>query len=252
MAAGTLHAGFEPAFLLFGAIVFFSYTTQAITGFGSTVVALALGAQIYSIPELLPVLVALNIPLCLYFVLRHREKIAHALLLREILPWMSLGVCAGVILLISLPVPALKPGLGVLIVLFSVREGIRLWRKRDASAMSPSMFRFWTAAAGITHGLYASGGPLLVYAVSRKNLDTSAFRATMMSVWLFFNVFLLAFYFYEGKWNAESERAVAFLLPLIPAGIYAGELLHHRIPVRGFWILVQLVLFLSGVSFLIR
>ena len=252
MTGGALHAGFEPAFLVLGAIVFFSYTTQAITGFGSTVVALALGAQIFSIPELLPVLVALNIPLCLYFVLRHRDKIAQSLLFREILPWMSIGVCAGALLLVSLPVPALKPGLGALIVLFSLREGVRLVRKRETSVMSAPVFRFWTGAAGITHGLYASGGPLLVYAVSRKNLDTSVFRATMMSVWLFFNVFLLALYFYDGKWTHESERAVLFLLPLIPAGIYAGELLHHRIPVRGFWILVQLVLFLSGVSFLIR
>jgi uncharacterized membrane protein YfcA len=249
---GGLQAGMDGGFLLLAGIVFFSYTTQAITGFGSTVVALALGAQIYSIPELLPVLVALNIPLCLYFVLRHRDKIQKALLMREILPWMSVGVAGGALLLITLPVPALKPGLGILIVFFSLREGLRLLLKRDAAAMEPAMFRLWTTAAGVTHGLYASGGPLLVYAVSRKNLDTSAFRATMMSVWLFFNFFLLALYFYDGKWTAQTERAVMFLLPLIPAGIYAGEILHHRIPVRGFWILVQLVLFVSGVSFLIR
>lgn len=252
MQGGALQAGLHTGFLLLALIVLFSYTTQAITGFGSTVVALALGAQLYSIPELLPVLVALNIPLCLYFVVRHREKIESRLLWREILPWMSVGVAAGAALLYFLPMPALKPGLGLLIVFFSLREGLRLAQKKEARAMEPAVFRAWTAAAGVTHGLYASGGPLLVYAVSRKNLDTSAFRATMMSVWLFFNFFLLGLYIYKGTWTAETERAVMFLLPLIPAGVYAGELLHHRIPVRGFWILVQLVLLLSGVSFLIR
>lgn len=255
MQPGTtpLQAGLDPAFLLLGGIILFSYTTQAITGFGSTVIALTLGAHLYSIPDLLPILVALNLPLCLYFVLRHRTHIDVPLLGKEILPWMTIGVIGGVALLYFLPLPVLRPVFGVLIVIFALREGIRIVRHgHTTKPMLPALFRFWTVGAGVMHGLYASGGPLLVYAVSRKNLETTNFRSTLMAVWLAFNVFLIATYFYQDRWTTEAWRAVLFLLPVIPAGIWLGELLHHRIPVRGFWILVQLVLFISGASFLIR
>lgn len=248
----TLQAGFETPFLVLALIILFSYTTQAITGFGSTVIALALGAQLYPVEQLLPVLVALNLPLCLYFVMRHRVRIDRPLLTKEILPWMSLGVAAGACLLLWLPAGSLKPGLGLLIVLFSLREILRLVLNSDHTAMTAPVFRFWAAAAGVTHGLYASGGPLLVYAVSKRRLDPGVFRATMMAVWLFFNVFLLVFYGVNGRWTEAAAFSVLVLLPLIPAGIYAGELLHHKIPVRGFWLIVQAVLLLSGVSFLIK
>ncbi len=251
MAQDSLRAGAELTFLLLACIIFFSYTTQAITGFGSTVIALALGAQIYPIPALLPVLVALNFPLCLYFVVRHNQAIEHSLLWKEILPWMSAGVIVGLGILATFPVPALRPGLGALIVVIAVREAIRiLSAAKSGEAIHPAAFRFWTFASGITHGIYASGGPLLVYAMSKRGLSAANFRSTMMAVWLFFNVFLLAWYAVTGKWSMETTRAVIFLLPVIPAGILAGEFLHHRIPVRAFWILVQAVLFVSGVSFL--
>ncbi len=255
MLPGTnpIEAGLDPPFLLLGAIILFSYTTQAITGFGSTVIALTLGAHLYSIPDLLPILVALNLPLCLYFVLRHGKKIDLPLLGKEILPWMTLGLVGGVLLLYVLPLPVLRPVFGVLIVIFAVREGIRLLRHgHKTSPMHPPVFRFWTVGAGVMHGLYASGGPLLVYALSRKNLETTYFRSTLMAVWLAFNVVLIGTYFYQDRWTIEGLRAVLFLLPVIPAGIGLGEFLHHRIPVRAFWILVQTVLLVSGASFLIR
>lgn len=251
-AVDSIQAGLTPAFLLLGCIVLFSYTTQAITGFGSTVIALALSAHIYSIPQLLPVLVGLNLPLCLYFVIKHRQSIESTLVFKEILPWMSAGVTVGLVLLASIPVPALKPMLGILIVIFAVREGIRLMRRTGSMpAMSNAQFRFWTFASGITHGIYASGGPLLVYAVSRKNLGASVFRSTMMTIWLFFNFFLIGFYAYEGRWSSKLVEAIFLLLPLIPIGIYLGEVLHHRISVRAFWFVVQSVLLVSGVSFLV-
>ncbi len=239
-------------FLLLGGIILFSYTTQAITGFGSTVIALTLGAHLYSIPDLLPILVALNLPLCLYFVIRHGKKIDLPLLGKEILPWMTIGVIGGLALLYVFPITFLRPVFGCLIVVFAVREGWRLMRHGAVMPIKPGQFRFWTVGAGIMHGLYASGGPLLVYAVSRKNLETSIFRSTLMSVWLAFNIFLMGAYFTQGRWTLEALRAVLFLLPVIPAGIWIGELLHDKIPVRAFWILVQSVLFISGASFLIR
>ena len=49
------------AWLWLGLFILFAYTLEAITGFGSTLVALSLGALLLPIHDLLPVLVPLNI-----------------------------------------------------------------------------------------------------------------------------------------------------------------------------------------------
>ena len=240
--------------ILLGLIVLFSYTAQAITGFGSTVVALTLGVHLFTLGELLPVLVALNLPLCSYFVIRHGSSIDRGLLFRQILPWMTAGVCAGLVIFHFIPGPYAKYLFGILIVIFALRESARLLFTRDSAPapMSDPVFRITVFFAGITHGMYASGGPLLVYAVSKKELTSAVFRSTLMAVWLVFNVVLIGVYFFRGNWTEKTTFTVLALLPLIPAGIWVGEILHHRISVRGFWMLVQAVLLVSGISFLIK
>jgi hypothetical protein len=42
--------------------------------------------------------------------------------------------------------------------------------------------------AGLVHGMYTTGGPLLVYALGREGLSKHVFRSTVTAVWLVFNV----------------------------------------------------------------
>jgi hypothetical protein len=49
-------------------IVLISYSTQAMSGFGSTILALTLGVHLYPMGVLLPVLVALDLLVNLYSV----------------------------------------------------------------------------------------------------------------------------------------------------------------------------------------
>src|SRR5690348_15809954 len=53
--------------------VLLSYPIEAVTGFGSLVIALALGALLLPVAELLPVLVPLNVLMSGSLVLRHRR-----------------------------------------------------------------------------------------------------------------------------------------------------------------------------------
>jgi uncharacterized membrane protein YfcA len=76
-------------------IVLVSYTTQAMSGFGSTILALTLGIQLYPIETLLPVLVPLDMLVNLYLVTRHYGHINRPLLFRSILLPMGIGVLAG-------------------------------------------------------------------------------------------------------------------------------------------------------------
>lgn len=234
------------------AIILLSYTTQAMTGFGSTVIALTLGAHLFPIADLIPLLVALNIPMCLVLVARHREHVDREVLSGGILPWMGLGVAAGLACATFLRGGALREAFGILIVVLAGRElSVLLERPAAREDMSAASFRFWVAAAGVVHGVYASGGPMLTYALSRRRMGRAALRATLITVWLVFNVAVLASCLWRGTWTAETARRALVLLPVVPVGLMLGERLHARVPERGFQLVVQSVLALSGAALLI-
>ncbi len=229
------------------AIVLFSYATQAMTGFGSTVIALTLGAWLFPISELLPVCVGLNIPLCTWFVVRQRDAIDRELLFRGILPWMSAGVLAGVVLAPMLGGHWLQRGFGALVVAVAIRELV--WMLLDRPPLKLP-FRPLLVASGVVHGIYASGGPLLVLALNNKDLPRGVFRATLMAVWLVFNLVLLTSQLYHGAWDATALTRTAALMPVIPAGIALGGWLHDRVPERAFKIVVQAALVVAGAALL--
>lgn len=234
------------------AIILLSYTTQAMTGFGSTVIALTLGAHLFPIADLIPLLVALNIPMCIVLVSRHRAHIDREVLRDSVFPWMGLGLAAGLAGATFLRGGALKQAFGVLIVVLAARELSMLLDKPAPRAnMSGAAFRFWMTAAGVVHGVYASGGPMLTYALSRRRMDRATLRATLLTVWLVFNVAVLAACLWRGSWTAMTAWQALVLLPVVPAGLMLGERLHTAVPERGFQLVMQSVLAFSGAALLI-
>ena len=79
-------------------IVLISYSIQAMSGFGSTILALTLGVHLYPIEVLLPVLVPLDLLVNLYIVTRHHHHLNLSLLSRKIIPAMGVGLLAGIML----------------------------------------------------------------------------------------------------------------------------------------------------------
>ena len=233
-------------------IVMISYTTQAMSGFGSTILALTLGVHLYPIAELLPVLVPLDMVVNLYLVTRHHRLINRPLLFRSILPVMGIGVLAGIIAFQFVQGLLLKRIFGLLVVLLSGRELYRLLRNRPGhAALSNLQSTIYILSAGVVHGIYASGGPLLIYAVSKSNLPKSAFRSTLGAVWFIFSIILTSAYFVAGKFTATSLKYIVVLLPVILIGICLGEWLHRIVDEYRFKIFVFSVLIFAGISILI-
>ena len=82
--------------VLLGLFVLLAYTTEAMTGFGSIVIALSLGALVLPLDTLMPVLVPLNLLLSGYLSIRYRRLVHWRLLVRGILPLMAAGTLAGI------------------------------------------------------------------------------------------------------------------------------------------------------------
>ncbi len=80
-------------------VVFLAFLVEAALGFGATVVAVALGAFLVPIPELLAAFVPLNIVLSAYLAVRYRRDIHWRLLMLRIVPLMVAGIPVGLLLL---------------------------------------------------------------------------------------------------------------------------------------------------------
>lgn len=234
-----------PAIAL-GGFILLAYTLEAVTGFGSVVVALSLGALLMPIDVLLPILVPLNIAMTGYLVGRHWWLIDGQLLLRTVLPGMLIGMGIGYLLLPHLDPLPLKRGLGVLILWFAGRELWRLRANAPARGHTPSwVVRLATGAAGICHGLFASGGPLLVYALATRPLDKARLRATLVCVWFTLNGLLTLAFLIDGRLRPALPQVLAYA-PLLLLGVWLGEHLHQRFEERHFRLAIHCLLLVSG------
>lgn len=223
--------------VLLGFFILLAYTAEAMTGFGSIVIALSLGALLFPIEWLQTILVPLNICMTGFLAYKHRRQIDFALLGRLILPGMLIGTLAGYTSRALLAGVALKVLFGVLILWFALRELGKLKHVQSPPPRPLWLSRLIVFSAGVTHGWFASGGPLLVYGMAGMPLDKARFRATLILVWFSLNTVLTGLYAYQGA-LALVWTEILLYLPLIPAGIFLGEKLHHRVDEQDFrrWI----------------
>jgi uncharacterized membrane protein YfcA len=239
--------------LILEALIFAAFMVNTVTGFAGSILALALGVHLFSIESLVPVIVILNLVISVYIVALHHEAIDRRLLLREIIPATGLGVAIGIVLFNFSKTNTLKVAFGIFVIGFSLLELFIILFSKDGSSRKPlSVVQsyFWLFSGGVMHGLYASGGPPIVYYAGRNIPDKRAFRSTLSAMWVILNTVILVSDIATGKFTAKSLWLATLLLPALALGIALGECLHPRIPERSFRILVFSLLVVAGVLIL--
>lgn len=242
-----------PAEWVLGGIVALAFLTEAVVGFGSTVMVVSLGAQLLPLEVLLPTYVPVNMLLSAWLVLRHRAHVDTRLLWGRIVPFMVAGMGLAFLVPAGFAPALLLGGFGLLVMALAAPELLTLARPAAAETpprapLSLPASALVLGAGGVIHGLFGSGGPLVVYFSGRQQLDKAAFRATLSALWLLLNSLLVGVFAYRGQLDAASlQRSATLLVPLL-LGAAVGERLHHRVNVRVFRGLVFGLLFLAGLS----
>ncbi len=245
----------EPALLLFAGVIFLSYGVQTVAGFGSMLICVTLGAHLLEIRDLLTLAVPVSVLQTSYIVLRHHRQIDRPLLFRRVLPLMAVGTVLGLFAFAGVAGPWLRIAFGAMILVLATRE---LFLMRPSAAHverpppPPAVSYAAIFGAGLIHGVFATGGPLLVYAIGREGLDKHRFRATLSAVWLALNVVLITAFAIEGRYDAEVGLDLLVLIPAVPFGIGLGEWLHARVDERRFKGVVWVLLIAAAVSLLAR
>lgn len=238
-------------FFLLSILVFFAYLIGSTAGFGAGIITLTLGVQFLPLSYLVPVIIPLNVLVCLYLAARYHRYIATDILFRRILPLAIMGLAGGIVVFYLVRTSQLKTAYGGFVVLLASSE---LWRIRTQGKDDNARTRnnFWLLAGGFIQGLWVSGGPILVYWANRSLPDKRRFRATLSGMWLILNGGLLIIHLSLGTINRATLTDSLWLLPALGLGLIGGEWLHHRLPERAFRIWINVVLALAGLTVVLR
>ena len=231
-------------------VVLAAFVAEAAMGFGATVVAVTLGALFVPVEIILPAFVPINLILSTAIVLRSSASIAWRVLLVELAPALGLGCAAGIAAFRFGAHEAEKLLFALFVVGLALVElrGVR----REALPLSRRARVALLLLGGVVHGLFGSGGPMVVYVLRRRIADKRAFRATLAVVWIALNAALLASYATMGLLRRETgELCCALGLALVPA-LALGELLHRRLDATRFQLAVCRLLLLGGVALAAR
>jgi len=241
-------------FLVF--VVFLAALIQTTIGFGAMLVSVTLGALVWPIPELTGMLVPLSVVQSGIVVARHRHDVDWRRLFRQILPLMGIGIAITSALTTAEPAPWMKPALGVLVIGLGGREVLRMVAPRPAHATptaAPSTVAQGLAlvAAGLVHGVFATGGPIVVWSLGQDpTVDKATFRTTLTALWMIANAVLAGVFAARGQVDGATLLSTTALVVPALVGIGVGEALHARVDEWRFRLAVWLVVGLAGLPLL--
>lgn len=243
----------EATDLALSAVVTLAFVIEATAGFGATVVTVTLASHFLPIEQVLAALLPVNLLLSALLSWRNRGAIDVAILRRHVLPWMLPAMGVGMVLFALRAQIWIKAVFALFVVLLAAIElGRLLGQAAPPRALSPARRIAALCGAGLIHGLFACGGPLLVYVIGRELPDKGRFRATLSSIWLGLGAILLLRYAAVGTLSGHSALRSMLLLPPLWIGLVLGERIHHRLNPTRFRIAVFSLMFGAGASLLWR
>jgi hypothetical protein len=229
-------------------IVFVAYVVFGISGFGSTLIAVPLLAHLFPLQFVVPFFVLLDCVGAFNMGLRLRADVMR----REIfllLPFMALGILAGVYLLVQVHPELLLGGLGLFVVFFGVSYMLRHGKGLPLPHWSGAPIGMF---GGATSAVFGIGGPIYVFFLAGRSATPLQIRATMPMIFMFTTVARIALFIVAGLYSPAALAAAAALLPVMALGVWAGHHLHLNLSRETVIRVMGMLLVLSGISLLVR
>ena len=203
-------------YFLFFLVILAANIIQGITGFAGTILAMPFGIMLIGFSQSKPILNVLAILSGLYVLLGNRSAV-NKKELKKIILWMIPGMLAGFLikdLLVGKEI-WLQRALGVFVVGLAIYGLISPLIKKGESEKSNALYTALLPAAGVIHGIFVSGGPLLIGYLTGKIKEKTSFRATISTVWVLLNSLILVDDIRTGLWNPKLLLILALAVPFL-------------------------------------
>lgn len=232
--------------VIFLLVLLISNTIQVITGFAGSLIAMPFGMKLVEYQTLVTVLNVFILISSFIITIQNRKYIQWKTLL-VMVSVMILGVFTAILMLDYFKLSILKKFYGAMILLIALKK---LFIKKELDIpkwlMILSIF-----LAGVIHGLFLSGGALLVIFAVSALPDKNEFRATVAPVWVILNSILVFQHVSSGFYTPYNMKIVLFsLIPLV-LSIYIGNKLCMKINQKSFLKITYALLVISGITALI-
>ena len=230
-------------------VVLAGYLVFGVTGFGASPITIPALAHVFPLTFVLPLAAILDLGSAVALGLRTRRE-ANVRELAALVPFTLVGLTLGVTLLIRLPRNATLLALGLFVCAFALHV---IFRRGTVRRLG----RGWAAPAGIAGGvigaLFGMGGPPYVMYIAGRIADPAAQRATISQM-VVLNVGLRVVAFALAGLLASRTLwiAVALLLPVAWAGVWAGHRVHMRLAPATVARIIGAVLLVSGLTLIVR
>lgn len=239
--------------LVFYIIIFFANIIQGITGFAGTILAMPFSVSVVGYDVAKPVLNVLGILAGIYVAAGNPKQINFKLL-KKICLYMGIGIIAGICLknLATSHEKLLYLALGIFVLVIGVKGFIELILNRPAKTDYGRGAYALLLAAGVVHGMFVCGGPLVVGYLSGCTKDKEEFRRTISAVWIILNSMILVSDILAGYYTINTIRIQAISVVALFAGMFVGGILYKHMSQKVFMVLTYVLLCISGMSLLIK
>lgn len=231
------------------AAVTVAYTVYGLTGFGAAIVAIPLLAQFLPLRVAVPMLLLFDLVAGLLLGLKNRRSIDKPELLR-LVPFLLLGMVAGVYLLARAPERWLLAVLGLFAMLYAA------WNLLRRPATGP-IARGWAVPAGLFGGaftaMYGTGGPIYASYLARRVSDKDVLRASVAA--LIFGAGWVRLVMFTSSGFYAQRGLLELVVMLVPAallGYFMGSRLHARLSGPQALKVVWLLVLAAGIGLLWR
>jgi len=269
--------------ILFYLVILLANIIQGITGFAGTILAMPASLMLVGYDVAKPVLNALGLLSGIYVFVGHYKSVQWKEFLKVVVI-MAVGIMGGMGIksLLAGQEGVLYMILGAFVIFLAVqglyvtlrpeKEEMAVSDLKDAEAIpvtseeseaeaipesSVSYPRrlgnfFLLVAAGIVHGIFVSGGPLLVSYLTKVLKDKEQFRSTISTVWIILNGIIFVSDISTGMWTASLWKTGLITVPFLFLGMFIGAKLYKIMSQHLFMLITYVLLFISGIMLLLK
>ena len=166
---------------------------------------------------------------------------------RRMMPPTLLGVIIGWLLMFRLPETYYRPLIGMIILVLTVMQIIRIWKEEWLADVPHAAWFAWSMGilVGLTTMLANAAGPVFGLYLLAIGLPKLEFVGTAAWFFLILNIIKIPFSWSLGLIRLDTLALNAMLVPLIGVGLWVGTVVIKKIPQRLF---DSLILVLTGVA----
>lgn len=255
--------------ILFTLVVFMSNVIQGITGFAGTILAMPFCIMLVGIETSKQVLNVLGILASIWIIIISYKDILWKEYIK-ITSIMVIGLLIGMWAYDKVPNEFLLTILPLFIILISIRGLLKIIKenKKDNEIHGISYSQNTTIdlennkgkniimntlifISGIIHGMFVTGGPLIVIYAAEKIKEKSNFRATLSLLWITLNSIVAFEGIKTGKFTYEVNIYLLISIIGLAIGMIVGNKLHYKMSEKLFMKITFVLLLISGISILI-